>query len=246
MSSVASSSRESSPSSTVAEPDAKPAMAKSLIRCSRCQHIVSKKCYKQHRKTHDTRKPCRSRRLDKLVRCARCLHLFAPEVIEDHRKTHRIARGMPLSERLPPGNACTYCRDHGCECIVASQPNHTSMQTLRCLECLSRYQLCSFERDYRSYRMQDLTEHPAVTNGLLTPSPSETESESPDTALSSIFSSPLSSTLSPIRTPSPSETESETASESSNTALSSIFSSPLSSTLSPIRTPSPPPSPPQD
>ncbi|KAG5923196.1 hypothetical protein E4U42_005026 [Claviceps africana] len=188
--SAASSSRESTPSSTVAEPDVLPAMARCLTRCPKCHRTISKKIYGAHRKRYHSRKPSRPLRLHEYQRCPRCLRKFPPEFIEDHRKTHCIAKGMPLSERLPWDNACTYCREHGHECIVARQPNHTNMRTLRCLECLSRNQPCSFERDYRTYRMEDLTEHPAMTNGLLTPSPIESPSPT--------FIPPPSPTLAPI------------------------------------------------
>ncbi|KAG5991744.1 hypothetical protein E4U43_003951 [Claviceps pusilla] len=114
-----------------------------------------------------------------IVRCDRCLKGFREEYIADHRKTHYLAKGMTHSVSVPTAHSCTHCLENGHECLVAKRPNHSALQTLKCLQCLISRQTCSFERTFRPVDLTTLRVHPAILNRLLTPSPSPSPSPSP-------------------------------------------------------------------
>ncbi|KAG5998398.1 hypothetical protein E4U54_002198 [Claviceps lovelessii] len=114
-----------------------------------------------------------------IVRCDRCLKGFREEYIADHRKTHYLAKGMSHSVSVPTAHSCTHCLENGHECLVAKRPNHSALQTLKCLQCLISRQTCSFERTFRPVDLTTLRVHPAILNRLLTPTPSPSPSPSP-------------------------------------------------------------------
>ncbi|TWU76058.1 hypothetical protein ED733_007415 [Metarhizium rileyi] len=94
-------------------------------------------------------------------RCQRCLKLCVYSNRSEHKTIHWLQGlgGVKVSD----AEKCTSCAKLGHGCIVAKEPRHKAVNTVRCLRCINDKECCSFKETYGHLAMSNLHIHPART-----------------------------------------------------------------------------------